>query len=179
MKNMKKKFLLPVLALGLTSTLNASSFFTDSEAEIINKHYKQFHNELIKFFGDEGAFGSHYKQYKNNLFIAYPKMNAFENEENYTFEFELAGIDKKDIKVTINDQNILTISGTKKGLSKEEKENIIRQEQHFGSFSRSLSLPEDANSQDIKVKYDNGILKVIVARDKTKQKEKIRTLKID
>lgn len=176
---MRKRLLLAALTLGLSTTLNATPLLTDSDSEIINKHYKQFHNELMKFFGDEGALGSHYKQYKNNFFAIYPKMNAFENEEDYTFEFELAGIDKKDIKVTINDQNILTVSGTKKELSKEEQQSIIRQEHYFGTFSRSLSLPEDANSKDIKVKYDNGILKVIVTKDKTKQQEKVRTLKID
>ena len=48
------------------------------------------------------------------IFKSYPKMNAFENEKQYIFKFELAGIEKKDIKVSISNQNILSISGEKK-----------------------------------------------------------------
>lgn len=176
---MKNKFLLSTFALGLTTFLNANTFFVDNDSELINKHYKQFHNELIKFFGEDSPFTTQYKHYKNNILAPYPKMNAFENEDNYTFKFELAGIEKKDIKVTLDKQNILMITGVKKELTKEEKNNIIRQEHHFGSFSRSLSLPEDINTKNIKVQYDNGILKVIVAKDKTKNKEKVKTLPID
>jgi len=172
---MKKRIILACLALGLINTLNADSFFNTEN----NEQYKKFHQELSKFFNDDNLFKIPYEQYKMNFINAYPKMNVFENEKDYTFKFELAGFDKKDIIVTISDQNLLTIKGQTKKFSKEEKKNLIKQEHHFGEFSRSVSLPEDINAKKIQVSYDNGILQVVIQKDSTKHKEKIRTLQID
>lgn len=172
---MKNKLILTSLAFCLGTTLNASSFFTNNE----DSHYKQFHDEVVKLFNDDSFFTTPYKYYKINLSNSYPKMNAFENKKSYTFEFELAGIDKKDIKVSITDQNVLTVSGTKKELTKEEKKDMIRQERYYGSFNRSFSLPDDVDSNKIKVKYQNGILKVIVNKDTKKIKKRVRVLSID
>jgi len=172
---MKNKFLLSGLALCVATSLNATSLFVND----VNDHYKQFHKEIENFFGNDSLFNFPYKQYKIKLSNIYPKMNAFEEKDKYIFEFELAGIDKKDIKVTINDENILTIKGDKKEFTKEEKQNIIRQERHYGSFTRSLSLPDDIDSNKITINYKNGILKVTVLKDKKKIKKGIRTLSID
>lgn len=173
---MNNKLITAGLAFCLGTTLNATSFFSND----VDGHYKQFHNEIARFFNNDGFFTtSPYKQYRINLSTSYPKMNAFENKKSYTFEFELAGIDKKDIKVSITDQNILTITGSKKELTKEEKKDMIRQEQYYGSFSRSISLPDDINSNKIKVKHKNGILKVIIDKDIRKAKKGVRILSID
>lgn len=172
---MKKKFLLAGLAICITTSLNAISLFNNSD----DNHYNQIQKEISSFFNNDSFFTTPYHHYKINLSSSYPKMNVFENEKSYTFEFELAGIDKKDIKVTISDQNILTITGTKKELSKEEKKELIRQERFFGTFSRSMSLPDDINSNEIDLKYNNGILKIVVEKDMKKAKKGIRTLSID
>ena len=172
---MKNKFLLACLSLGLASTLNASSFFTSDE----NHHLKQFQNEIHKFFNDESFFSFPYKHYKINFTNSYPKLNVFENKNNYTLTFELAGIDKKDIQVTISNQNILTIKGQKQELSKDEKKDLIVQEHSYGEFLRAISLPDNIDSKNIQVSYKNGILKVVVLKDKKKEKKGVRTLKID
>lgn len=172
---MKKKLILSGLAICMATSLNAVSLFASNE----DNHYNQIHKEIASFFNNDSFLTIPHHQYKINLSSSYPKMNAFENKKSYTFEFELAGIDKKDIKVTITDQNILTITGSKKELSKEEKKEIIRQEQFFGKFSRSMSLPDDINNDKIDLKYNNGILKIIVLKDMKKAKKGFRTLSID
>ena len=172
---MKNKIVTSLLAMGLATSLNATPFFTIDE----DNNYRQLHNDIIKLLNSESFFTTPYKEYSRYFSSSYPKMNAFENDKNYTFQFELSGIDKKDIKVTITDQNILTIVGKKKELSKEEKKNIIRQEHYYGSFSRSVSLPDDIDADKIKVKYNNGVLEVIVDKDIKKIKKGVRTLSID
>jgi len=171
---MKNKLISSLVALGLASSLNASSFFSADEQD----DYKKFHNEIIKLFTGDNIFTHPYKEYKMH-FSSYPKMNAFENEKDYTFKFEVSGINKKDIKVTLTDQNILTIKGTKKELSKEEKKNMIKQEHFYGSFTRSISLPDDINADAIKVKYENGVVDVIVQKDMKKAKKGVKTLQIE
>lgn len=172
---MKNKIISSLAALGLATSLNATSFFTTER----DNNYIEFHNDIIKFFNNDSFFTTPYKTYSMNYSSSYPKMNAFENDKNYTFKFELSGIDKKNIKVTITDQNILTIIGKKQELSKEEKNNMIRQEHYYGSFSRSISLPDDIDTNKIKVKHDNGVLNVIVNKDTKKIKKGVRTLAID
>lgn len=172
---MKNKIIVTGLALCLSSSLYATSFFSND----VDDSYKKFHNELVSFFGSDSFFATPHKYYKLNLTTNYPKMDVFEEKNSYRFKFSLAGIDKKDIKVTITDENILTVSGTQKELSKQEKKDIIRQEQYWGTFSRSISLPEDINSKDIKTKYHNGILEIIVKKDTTKSKKGVRELSID
>ncbi len=160
---MTKKLLASSLALTLATTLNATSFFTTD----FDNHYKNFNDEIAMFFNND------------TLFKTYPKMNAFENDKQYIFKFELAGIEKKDIKVSITNQNILTISGEKKSLSKDEQKNMIRQEHFYGSFNRSISLPDDIDRENIKVTYKDGIVSVIIAKDLKKSKNKTQILNIE
>ncbi len=160
---MTKKLLASSLALTLATTLNATSFFTTD----FDNHYKNFNDEIAMFFNND------------TLFKTYPKMNAFENDKQYIFKFELAGIEKKDIKVSITNQNILTISGEKKSLSKDEQKNMIRQEHFYGSFNRSISLPDDIDKENIKVTYKDGIVSVIIAKDLKKSKNKTQILNIE
>ncbi len=146
---MTKKLLTSSLALTLATTLNATSFFTTD----LDNHVKSFNDEIAMFFNNDAIFKS------------YPKMNAFENEKQYIFKFELAGIEKKDIKVSISNQNILAISGKKKSLTKEEQKDMIRQEHFYGSFSRNISLPDDIDRDNIKVTYKDGVLSVTINKD--------------
>ena len=160
---MTKKLLTSSLALTLATTLNATSFFTTD----LDNHVKSFNDEIAMFFNNDAIFKS------------YPKMNAFENEKQYIFKFELAGIEKKDIKVSISNQNILSISGKKKSLSKNEQKNMIRQEHFYGSFNRNISLPDDIDRENIKVSYKNGILTITINKDMTKTKNKTQILNIE
>ena len=172
---MRNKIISSIVALGMATTINATPLFIND----VDNNYRQFHNEIIKLFNDDGILGKPLTEYRKYISLSYPKMNVFENEKNYVFKFELAGIEKKDIKVTITDENVLTVTGEKKELSKDEQKNLIRQEHYYGSFARSISLPDDIDSNKIKVKYDNGILKVTIDKDAKKIKKGIRNLSID
>ena len=161
---MGKKILLSIFVFYLASIINATSFFTSD----FNSYYKSFDDDVALFFNNNNFF-------KNG----YPKMNIFENKEYYIFKFELPGIDKKDIDVKLHNQNILSINGAKKELSKEEKESMIKQERFYGSFSRNISLPDDIDPNSIKVTHKNGILKVVIQKDQKKIKEKVKNLTIE
>ena len=86
---------------------------------------------------------------------------------------------KKDKKVTIKRTNVLTVSGEKKSLNKEEKENLVRQEQFYGTFQKSIALPDDIEKEKIKVSHKNGILSVVIPKDKKKIQNKVKILSIE
>lgn len=93
----------------------------------------------------------------------YPRVDISEDENNVYVVAELPGVDKKDVKVTLQD-NILTIEGEKRSEIKDEKKNFYRIERSYGSFCRSFTLPAEVNSDKVKAKFENGMLMIEAAK---------------
>ena len=87
----------------------------------------------------------------------YPRVDISEDEKNVYVSAELPGVDRKDVKVTLQD-NVLTIEGEKKSEVKDEKKNYYRIERTYGSFRRSFALPAEVNPDKVKAKFENGML---------------------
>lgn len=97
-----------------------------------------------------------------------PRIDISEDEEKIYIDVEAAGVKKDDIKLTLED-NILTITGEKKKEKEEKKDkNYYRSERVFGTFTRSFTLPADINRDTIDAKFEDGILKVAVQKEKAK-----------
>lgn len=120
-----------------------------------------FSNLIDRFFSDSLARsgGSSYS------FV--PKVDIVENEKGYELSLAVPGLSKDDFKVDLND-NFLTVSGERK-FSKEKKEgNLHVVETQYGNFSRSFSLPENADASKIGATYNNGILEIFIPKDEKK-----------
>lgn len=106
-----------------------------------------------------------------------PRVDITEDEKNLFVYVELPGVRKEDVKVTINDENVLIIKGEKK---KEEKtkepgdENtFIRVERNYGSFTRSFMLPENINRDSINAKYEHGVLFISLSKIEPKKPKEV------
>ena len=84
-------------------------------------------------------------------------IDVFERDNSYVIEMDLPGMKKEDIKVEI-EENRVTISGER---SKEGAENCISS-RLFGTFSKTIALPEAADMETMMAKYENGVLTLIV-----------------
>ncbi|MBL7999015.1 MAG: Hsp20/alpha crystallin family protein [Candidatus Kapabacteria bacterium] len=93
-----------------------------------------------------------------------PRADVAEDATSYHINIELAGIPKEEIKVNISDDRVLTISGEKKAESKSEDKNYYRVERRYGKFSRSFTLPENANTDAITAAVDHGVLNLTIAK---------------
>lgn len=114
------------------------------------------------FFGDESVMGT--PSHK-------PAVNI--KETNDAFELSLAapGLKKDDFKINLHNRN-LTISSETKTENEEENENYSRKEFSYHAFSRSFFMPKSADEEAIEATYENGILKVSIAKkEETKAKE--------
>lgn len=99
-----------------------------------------------------------------------PKVEVKENGKAYTVTVELPGLDEKDVKAQVED-DMLTISGEKKTERTDEKTHYS--ERSYGSFSRSFTLPGDADPNGVSAKFAKGILTVEIAKtDKPSGKAK-------
>ncbi len=92
-----------------------------------------------------------------------PAVNVSESDKTYEIELAAPGLKRDDIHVKVVD-GVLTISSEKKTEKESKDRNYTRREFNYSSFSRSFTLPENAKEDEIKASYDNGVLKLSVAK---------------
>ena len=90
-----------------------------------------------------------------------PNVEVKENGKTYTVNVELPGLDEKDVKVTIED-DLLSITGEKKVEHTDDKTHFS--ERSYGSFTRSFSLPADADRNAIAAKFAKGVLTLEIGK---------------
>ena len=94
-----------------------------------------------------------------------------EQKDGYELEIDLPGYKKEDIAAELKDGYLtITASSKKEAEEKDEKGTYIRKERYSGSFSRSFYVGEDITQEDIKAKFENGILKIGVPKKDAKPK---------
>ena len=125
-----------------------------------------------RFFDDsleKEFFGTHnplYGKHAKNLM----KTDVKDVNDHYEVAVDLPGFQKDEVNVEL-ENGYLTISAAK-GLDKDQKDDeghYIRQERYAGSLSRSFYVGEDVEPQDVKAKYENGVLKLFVPKAEVKQ----------
>src|SRR5216683_2209102 len=92
-----------------------------------------------------------------------PPVDVYEDEHNITLKIEVPGIDEKDIDVRI-ENNTLTVHGERKFEKEEKEENYRRVERQYGSFTRTFTLPNTVDHENVQADYDKGVLKVKLAK---------------
>ena len=92
-----------------------------------------------------------------------PAIDVINEEKAYRVTAELPGLADKDIEVT-KDGDLLTIKGEKKEEREEEDKGYFLSERNFGSFERSLRLPEGIDDAKIEAKFENGVLTVLLPK---------------
>ncbi len=92
-----------------------------------------------------------------------PAVNVAESDKSYEIEVAAPGMKKNDFKVKI-EKGMLNISAECEEEKNEKKKNYTRQEYSYNSFSRSFAMPDDAKEEDIKAHYEDGVLKLTVAK---------------
>ena len=88
-----------------------------------------------------------------------PPVDIYEDEHKIALKIEVPGFDEKDIDVRI-EGNTLTVHGERKLEKEEKEENFRRVERHYGSFTRSFTLPGSVDTGQVSADYDKGMLKI-------------------
>src|SRR3990172_1920742 len=88
-----------------------------------------------------------------------PLVDIYEDEHSITLKIEVPGINENDIDVRI-ENNTLTVHGERKVEKDEKEENFRRIERQYGSFTRSFTLPNTVDLEQVSAHYDKGGLKI-------------------
>lgn len=102
----------------------------------------------------------------------HPVVDLFEKDDNYVVKAELPGLKKEDITIDIEDR-LLTLKGERKYENEVKEDNYYRRERSYGKFQRSFRLPTDVNPDDVKAKFNDGVLEIEVPKPEEKKPKQI------
>ena len=88
-----------------------------------------------------------------------PAVDVYEDEHNLVLKLEIPGMNEEDLKVSL-ENNTLTVTGERKFEKEEKEENYRRIERQYGSFTRTFTLPQTVDSENVSATYDKGVLKI-------------------
>jgi HSP20 family protein len=103
-----------------------------------------------------------------------PAVDIYETPNELVVKADLPDVNEKDIDVRV-ENNLLTIRGERKFEKSVSKENFLRVERTYGSFSRSFSLPNTVNAEAIGAEYKDGVLTVTLPK---REESKPRQVKV-
>jgi HSP20 family protein len=130
---------------------------------------------LVKFNNNKGAnalmpgFNDVFESIFNDTFFndrltaRVPAVNISETAENYHLELAAPGLKKQDFKISL-DRNVLNISVEHQNESHDEGKQYSKREFSYTSFVRSFTLPDFADQSRIEAAYEDGVLKVDIAK---------------
>ena len=90
-----------------------------------------------------------------------PKVDVVTKDNKLVTRVDLPGMKKEDVLVEVED-GFLTLSGERKKETKEEKDNVYREEREYGSFCRTVPLPQGVKADDVHATFNDGVLEVTI-----------------
>ena len=107
-----------------------------------------------------------------------PRVDIFESDGTYQFVADIPGMGKEDVSVKLSG-DMLTTQGERKRESEDIQPHFHRVERSYGSFSRSFSLPSDADLNTVHAHCENGELTVSIAKKAGAEEAKALTVPVD
>jgi HSP20 family protein len=134
----------------------------------------ELQSRLSTLFGRAPVRKEGEREEKMTLVDWAPLVDVIEHEKEYVIKAELPEIKREDVKVTVQD-DVLTISGERTREKEEKGKKFHRIERAYGSFSRSFTLPEDADPAKVSAEFKNGVLNVHLNKS---EKAKPKTVEV-
>lgn len=133
----------------------------------------RFQRELNQL-GFRDLFGSEGDEDNSNIVTSHwrPAVDIKEEDDRFVIQADLPGVDPKNIDITM-ENGILAIKGERKYEKAEEREGYKRVERARGTFYRRFSLPDTADAEAIKAKGKDGVLEIVIPKQKKVQPRRI------
>jgi HSP20 family protein len=102
-----------------------------------------------------------------------PAMDLVETDDHYVLRADLPGLSDDDVNIQLED-NVLTISGERNAQHETEQQSNYRLERAFGSFARSLTLPEGVDPGGVQANFDRGVLEIGIPKPEQKRPRQVQ-----
>jgi HSP20 family protein len=101
-----------------------------------------------------------------------PPVDLVEAEDHFVLKADLPGLTEQDVSIEVQD-GTLTISGERKDEQESRERGWYRIERSFGSFSRSLTLPDGVDPEGIRARFENGVLEVSIPKPEERKPRRV------
>jgi HSP20 family protein len=101
-----------------------------------------------------------------------PAFEVKEREDAFVLQADVPGVNEADLDISIN-SNVLTVSGSRQAPERKEGETYYLYERAYGSFSRSFTLPDEANTEAVDAKLTGGVLTLTIGKKAESRPRKI------
>jgi HSP20 family protein len=102
-----------------------------------------------------------------------PPMDLVEADDHFVLKADLPGLDEGDVSIEVQD-GTLTISGERKAEQESREGGWYRVERSYGSFSRSLTLPDGVDAESISAQFDRGVLEVRIPKPEERKPRRVQ-----
>jgi HSP20 family protein len=102
-----------------------------------------------------------------------PSMDVYETSDKIVATLDLPGIEPGDVEVSVEDST-LTVTGSRAFSSEVKEEEYHRVERRYGSFTRSITLPQTADTDKVEASFDKGVLTIEVPKVERAKPKKIQ-----
>jgi HSP20 family protein len=102
-----------------------------------------------------------------------PAMDLVETDDHLVLKADLPGLDKDDVDIEIKD-GVLTVSGERRTAHEDSSNGYHRVERAYGRFSRSLSLPQGIDADQVQAEFDKGVLEVRIPKPAERKPHRVQ-----
>jgi HSP20 family protein len=101
-----------------------------------------------------------------------PAMDLVEHDDHFLLRADLPGLGQDDVSIELNDGS-LVVSGERKAEHEQRERGFYRLERQFGKFSRTLTLPDGIDGEQIQAAFTNGVLEVRIPKPEQRKPRRI------
>lgn len=142
------------------------------ELDTLQRRLDRLYNQSTTPALESKRGGAEPRELARTSFTWRPQVDVRETDKEIILHADVPGVSENDLSVSI-DNGMLTVSGKREATKKEENERFHRIERSFGSFSRSVPLPEHVDPAAVKASFENGVLEVHVPKPEKEQPKKV------
>lgn len=129
---------------------------------------KLYGRDPLKMF--ENVFNETVSPFVSSMVAPSFKVDVSEDEEAIYIDADMPGMKKEEVKISM-DEDVLTISAERTHEEEQKKKDYHRVERSYGSMSRSFSLGENVDLENVDAKYDNGVLHIVMPKKEPTEKK--------
>lgn len=136
----------------------------EQEDPVLRMHDEM--NRLVnRFFGDpEWGFTGSALSNGNMAAVMQPQLDIFESDKDYRLSVELPGVDRDSIDLSVDEDALIISARKERKVTDSDTNQFHRVERRYGRFERMLTLPMDADGDNISAEFTNGVLEVVIPR---------------
>jgi len=174
---MKRMAIIAILCMVMAGSSYAERMPTDEDYKNLDElrvKLMRMRREMDRFMKDIVSTYPEQEKFAMEDLDQDVRVDITQNDKYIVVRADMPGMDKDKIDITLENNKILKIAGTREVLKKESAQGTIRQERMSGKFERVLELPTECKNEGISAQYKNGVLEITIPKKAETKEEAVK-----